>query len=294
MENNESHSTEAGAESTGPGAQLKAKREAAGHALETVAKDTRIPRAKLTALEEDDYARVGASAFVAGYIRAYAKWLGINADPLVSAYEQACRPEPGHYQNFVHETVEREPGRQVPAKRLPLIRLTLVLLVLWVIAALVLNGNKSADNQEAPVIAPQEPVAPESEPATAAPTADFQEGESEGGPEPADEEMPAEADQPTEPASLENAAADSTAEAAAPDTLNLDFTGDCWVEIRDANGEVLFAQLQQAGDNLQLSGQAPFSVMLGNARVATLAVNGRAVNTNPGPNRDTLRLRVGP
>lgn len=78
------------------------------------------------------------------------------------------------------------------------------------------------------------------------------------------------------------------------DLLVMNFTAECWVEVNDANGNNIFAALQTPADTLQLFGQAPFTVMLGNAGAVSLAINGRAVDTEPRPGRNTLRLTVSP
>ncbi|KLN96805.1 cytoskeleton protein RodZ [Moellerella wisconsensis] len=47
------------------------------------------------------------------------------------------------------------------------------------------------------------------------------------------------------------------------DTLNLNFTGDCWLDIRDANKKVLFSGTKKRGDTLNLTGKLPYQVTLG-------------------------------
>jgi len=76
--------------------------------------------------------------------------------------------------------------------------------------------------------------------------------------------------------------------------LVFSFSDDCWVSVKDANGESLFAQLQSSSDNLQLSGIAPFDIQLGNARVATLRVNGEPFSIPVRSGRKTLRFTVTP
>lgn len=78
------------------------------------------------------------------------------------------------------------------------------------------------------------------------------------------------------------------------DLLVMNFIEECWVEVSDANGKNIFAALQTPADTLQLFGQAPFAVMLGNARAVSMAINGRAVDTEPRPGRNTLRMTVSP
>lgn len=76
--------------------------------------------------------------------------------------------------------------------------------------------------------------------------------------------------------------------------LVFSFSDDCWVSVKDANGESLFAQLQGSGDNLQLSGIAPFDIQLGNARVASLRVNDQPYSIPVKSGRKTLRFTVTP
>lgn len=77
------------------------------------------------------------------------------------------------------------------------------------------------------------------------------------------------------------------------DQLEFFFSDECWLEVTDANGDILAATLYQDGETAQLAGVAPFDVMMGNARATQLQLNGEAVKLNPQSNRKTLRLTVG-
>ena len=44
------------------------------------------------------------------------------------------------------------------------------------------------------------------------------------------------------------------------------FVADCWTEIRDSSGRILFSGVKSAGSSLELDGQAPYRVTLGYAR----------------------------
>ncbi|SBS28843.1 Cytoskeleton protein RodZ [Marinomonas aquimarina] len=45
----------------------------------------------------------------------------------------------------------------------------------------------------------------------------------------------------------------------------LQFSADCWTEIRDSSGRILFSGVKSAGSSLELDGQAPYRVTLGYA-----------------------------
>ncbi|KKM13980.1 hypothetical protein LCGC14_1710820, partial [marine sediment metagenome] len=67
--------------------------------------------------------------------------------------------------------------------------------------------------------------------------------------------------QSTEPA----LAQPSVSEDAGPVSGNLEiaFSGDCWVQVRDATGHQLTSSLKRAGDTLDVSGETPVNVVIG-------------------------------
>ncbi|HZX26837.1 MAG TPA: helix-turn-helix domain-containing protein [Telluria sp.] len=67
-----------------PGSELKAKREALGLSVEQVADQLKMTPRQVAAIEAGDYASLPPSAVVRGFVRAYAKVLKMDADPLVA------------------------------------------------------------------------------------------------------------------------------------------------------------------------------------------------------------------
>jgi cytoskeleton protein RodZ len=61
--------------------------------------------------------------------------------------------------------------------------------------------------------------------------------------------------------------------------LLLEFSNDCWVEVKDAQGNVLASGLMKANSTRTLSGSAPFKVTLGNAPAARIILDDRLVDT---------------
>lgn len=59
--------------------------------------------------------------------------------------------------------------------------------------------------------------------------------------------------------------------------LALAFSADCWVDIRDAQGNRLAYGLLGPDDGRTLTGAAPFSITLGNAPAVELSLNGQPV-----------------
>ena len=65
------------------------------------------------------------------------------------------------------------------------------------------------------------------------------------------------------------------------DRIVLSFVDDVWFEIKNVNGDILFADLGRADQVREYIGMAPFQVKLGFASAATLEFNGDAFNLAP-------------
>ena len=77
---------------TGPGGRLRAAREARGLNLAEVAQTTRIAPAYLAALEEGRGADLPPGAYARAFLRSYATFLGLDAEPLLAATVPAKDP----------------------------------------------------------------------------------------------------------------------------------------------------------------------------------------------------------
>lgn len=81
------------------------------------------------------------------------------------------------------------------------------------------------------------------------------------------------------------AAQQEAGDGSAPDApsgarLMLQFSEDCWVQVKDAQGKVLVNGLMKANTSHDLSGSAPFTVTLGNAPAARIALDDRPVDAS--------------
>ena len=78
------------------------------------------------------------------------------------------------------------------------------------------------------------------------------------------------------------------------DTVVIRTTELCWVEVADATGYLLYGDLNQSGDELEVIGAAPFQILLGKASAAQVRFNGQEVDLEPHTTREfTARLTVG-
>ena len=81
--------------------------------------------------------------------------------------------------------------------------------------------------------------------------------------------------------------------AAGEAVVSLTFIADCWTQLTDANGKVLFSALKRKGDSLEVVGKAPLELRLGFARGAQVSLNGSPVDVAPFISGETARLKLG-
>jgi transcriptional regulator with XRE-family HTH domain len=97
------------------GAHLKRERELRDISLEEVSRVTRVRIAYLEALEQGRWGALPAEVYVRGYIRAYSRFLGLNAEEQIARYlETAPAPKPAL--SNVRETLGMEPASRGPRR----------------------------------------------------------------------------------------------------------------------------------------------------------------------------------
>jgi cytoskeleton protein RodZ len=83
-----------------------------------------------------------------------------------------------------------------------------------------------------------------------------------------------------------------TPAAGAAGTLAFRFDTQSWVEVRDASGRVIYAGTNDAGSTRTVQGQAPFRLVVGNARAVQLEHGGQKVDLGPHIRGTVARLTV--
>lgn len=292
-----------------PGAILQAARDRAGLSQEEVADELNLTVDKVRALETDRYDKLASDVFALGYLRRYSKIVGLDEDEMAERFRQwraATQPAPV------------EPARRPVRPELYLGLIAAAILLIGLVSAYVFLGDSDeAVVDQAPAREVQEPQEQEAqEPAPALPgdvapweeddaqvAQDYAAPAAEQDAQPEQEvaqDLPGTSQQ-DEPVAQQPAPADTGAELAAADEeepsldqLSFTFTDDCWIEVRDADDRVLRAEVATAGQWVNLEGQAPFSVMLGNARAASVYYNGQPVTVHTRQGARTARITVGP
>lgn len=96
------------------GEELRREREIRGISLKEIADATKISKRFLEAIERNDHRTLPAPVFTRGFIREYARYLGLNADEVVNRYNYAAAGD-DRIEKSVH--LERLAQREPPQKK---------------------------------------------------------------------------------------------------------------------------------------------------------------------------------
>lgn len=104
------------------GDRLRREREMRGITLDEITESTKISRRHLEALETEHFDQLPGGVFNKGFVRAYARFLGIDEDQAVADYSTASNEQPEPENKFPLEIYE-EPNRELNPRRskLPLV-----------------------------------------------------------------------------------------------------------------------------------------------------------------------------
>ena len=292
-----------------PGKLLVWARERANLSQEQVAKELYMTLTKVRSLESDDYRHMGSDTFTRGYLRAYANLVKLNVEELLAAYDRHAQ---------LHGLVEQVVPQRVESANKPLWQFVVLvlaaLLVVWLVSIWFFDNRQEPSYNRAIVIAPPTETALDN-PVTGETIASEILGVHSSSSAAVSDSIPAVA-QVNEEAGVSadlNAVAQNSSVPEAPqfssvaqssatvnqtvtaqlDLISFSFSQECWLEVSDAAGDVLIADLQRAGGRLQLQGKAPFSVKLGNALGAEIELNGDKVAIVPALGTNVLSLKVG-
>lgn len=242
---------------------LREARETQGMTLDDAASRLRLMHRQIEAMESDDFENLGQAVFARGFVRNYARLLGLAHEPLLARMDGAPA-EPV----IVTQA-------DLPPQRSWLASPWLILLLLAALAAVVvpltiywwLNGEDEAAAPAEPAMAQSAPSQPEAQAADTASAPEAPAG-------------PAALAAPAAPVNASDDAA-TPISAAARSVLHIEFGGESWVEIKDASGRMLHRQLNQPGTRVDIPGQPPFDVVIGNAAQVRVTYNGRPIDLKP-------------
>jgi len=95
------------------GTRLREARESRGISFEQAEKETRIRRAFLQALEEERYDALPEDVYARGFIRNYARYLGLDAEELLTLYKKAVGASVASIPQVLNEPLSPRDGPSI-------------------------------------------------------------------------------------------------------------------------------------------------------------------------------------
>ncbi|QNP40656.1 helix-turn-helix domain-containing protein [Lysobacter solisilvae (ex Woo and Kim 2020)] len=242
----------------GCGAALREAREAAGMSIEQAASQLRMTVRSVANLETDDWSSLGASVFVRGQLRSYARLLGVDIEPYIEQAPVAA-VAPSTLVSHTHTPGYQRFAEQM-GRRIIYIAITAAIAIpVWLHFG---NNEPNVQSLDVPVAAMQAEDA--AAPATAAPK--------------------------RTPLVASIAALPAAQPAAA---LAITFNGDSWVEIYAAdNQQVLERGLLTAGQHRSYKIGEVGRIKLGNVDAVEVKRAGAAVDLAPFSRANVARFTL--
>jgi len=279
-----------------PGQMLKEAREKNGLSVENIAKRLNLRASLISEIENDELENKNTT-FVRGYLKAYAKLVGLSEQDVLDglAHLNCAHQLSVELQSFSNETKNKSSDSRLMAFTYLAITLLLVSMVIW-----------WSQQNESDSIDPISQVTEQTEPKVA----QFAPGEkisllmpnSEKKAESGDGKIPSvnpqsvkespedkteseqqsteNSTQALEPKKAETADLSVENKDEAKDLASLEFRFErrIWVQVKDASGDKIAYGTKAAGRVMTLKGKPPFKVILGTTAGLILRYNGKLVD----------------
>lgn len=287
----------------GPGSRLRAAREAKALEKARVAAQLHLKVDMITAIENDDFDNMPRGVFAKGYIRNYARFVGLDPQPLVDAYcsavpEAECN-KPLKSGFSVRQEVRSSHGAVKAVSWLLAIGLIVLLVTVWYSDVVTRDLELLQRNFSDGVAREQGDLPEDAGGATDLPFNEPMPGDGTGlmlplEPDPgAQTEIIVELEQVSTgnttaaDLSLSEASTDAVnvAGTATDDTPSLDtqvapfelvFVEDSWIRVKDSSGGFRRTGVFKKGERLVIGGEPPYQIRFGNSRGTQVMLDGKA------------------
>ncbi|EMN7344051.1 cytoskeleton protein RodZ [Vibrio parahaemolyticus] len=269
------------------GTLLKNKRESLGMTQKQVADRLRLRVSVIEDIENNRFESQQVATFTRGYLRSYAKFVGLDEKVVLVALEQTADVKPKE-QEIEMQSFSRKTKHEKHNSRIMLLTWVIAIVIIGISAAwwwqnqqenslaqVVAEANVETSQPSADEIADIDLMTEEeliaSTPAELA-ASNNTASESSINAAQTDEVVPTETEESTTEATQEPVAVIEAAEEVQEESpvvpegmtlLTMKFKADCWIQVKDTNGKTLVSGTQKPGQDVELTGKAPFKVILG-------------------------------
>jgi cytoskeleton protein RodZ len=254
----------------GPGVWLRRNREAHLLTIEDLARTTKISKTILSAIETSDVQRLPAAIYTRGFVKAYAREVGLDPEKTAHEYLAAITPiaehspadDAGHLppvartaNDSVHAPTH--PGFHIDSSMGQFGGVATILAVVGLIAYLGYLGSVGDDaRQDAPGIRAEQPAEPDATPAIR----------------------------------NDPRAAEATRAVAGPLRVEVRTRGLCWLVV-SVDGEPVLARLLQPGEHHAFDVETEAVMRVGDPGAVTLSINGQPARPLGAPG-EPVDLRI--
>ena len=252
-----------------PGELLKEARKKKRLRYRKLSSELSIPEKYLEALEENNFSIMAGPTYVRGYLRAYAKKLDLDPELVITAFERYLKDRRKQEKSSLKKT-NRKGRKQKFSFLYASILLVIILLIIFVPERntetsenKVINTYTEEEIPDFKEILPGLEVEKE---------VNFEQTSSTIPPNLTISELST--DKEDSSAVIEKAN-DQIIEAI--NTIEMNFSGDCWIEIMDKN-RILEYQLAKAGSSIYVKGVGPFKLIIGYSNRVELFYNGAKIS----------------
>ena len=290
-----------------PGHLLRQAREEHGLSQKEAARDLHLTSKVINAIEEDDFELIPSFVFARGYIRSYARHVGLDGQALVAEFDAAY----GVPNNSAKPMSTIRKGGQQSKPGDTWVKLISIVFVIGLLAASIVwwqSQNGSQMLSQAASVAVETPAGETVVEDIDADDANLDllllatnDSEVDATVPAAEQTLESEvaASEPVDDAAVEVAkeqapkVADVVVLLPNQAQLVMVFDKDCWVEIKDGNGKMILSDLYSAGDTIEQVVTAPIEVLLGRSSgVATMTFDGQVIDLKPHTRKDIARLTL--
>lgn len=275
-----------------PGDILRHEREQKGLTIDQASSQSRIKPEVLLAIESSETDDI-PSVYLRGYIRNYARFLGVDSSELESRIQQVRGSEPDVRTVFTMNTSRSRGDKWLKASSY-LAASALIATLAWQFTHEAVRFSQGDSQLTAATI-------------KSANDGGVQDRDSMQELRPANTHLNASiasvetlsrrselsVDSPAAGAwAAISGASDAKTAGLVVHNLTITTSADTWVEISDGTGEQLELDLIRAGSTRQYGGQAPFDVMIGRASAVELGLDGEAVDLGPHTRGNVARMTL--
>lgn len=270
-----------------PGEMLYQARTRAHLSLDAVAHELKMTVTKIKSIEDNNFDPFPADTYLKGYLKNYARMVGLNEEEVMQAYRDLIKTRHG----ASNSSLEKPKGSQ--GQHLSIALLLLLVLLLGVYYFMFIKPTTTNEQPSKGVEDTASPLAAEAEinePEPVTPSLQLNNEEFE---------LKAAVLEPLnlvkQSVNRELAFAQSASsqnKVAEIEQFVLKFDDNCWVQVIDKNGKKILTQEYVKGEKLTLDGEGPFNVTLGNAEVVSLYKNQEMVTLTPRSDSKILKLTL--